>query len=126
MEFSLENTDVSLAKVQVQFNSDTTTNYQYRWHGVDNQGANTAGEADSASGVRIATISTDSPYATGTAKLYLKSARPRSILSEKTGENIHLFYSSTWSNTADEVTSIRIFTDYDMTGYIRIYKWSKG
>jgi hypothetical protein len=113
-----------------QLNGDTTnTNYD-QLSIAQNGGAVTGGESDPASTSWPAlyishAYQTDRTVA-GKADLFLKSGIPRMSFSvartSKSSDNELYIAGSSWKNTANEVTTMRVFTQTDVTGYLRIYR----
>jgi hypothetical protein len=122
IEAHFAGTDTSSTSLMVQLNGDTSTNYGLSYSGVDATGGASVGEVDSLAYMDLGTT-LNSGYTAYTVKLFLKSGLYRFASADvNRNDRAYRFYSR-WTNTADEVTSMRIYTDHDVTGYVRIYKW---
>jgi hypothetical protein len=121
IEAHFANTDTSSMEFGVQLNGDTDNNYNFSYWGTGNAGTAVNGEDDSHDSMLLASqdVGDDTSLI---ATLFLKSGLTRKAISERTNQDDTVKLASRWTNTADEVTSMRIFTDYDVTGYVRVYK----
>jgi len=113
--------------VWIQLNEDSTGgNYYYSYLFQINDQADGVKETSS-NALQFGRPHT-TRNSTGTASLRLKSGNTRSMMDIDTRTEVdaadatNTLTSSYWTNTADEVTSMRFFTLQNMTGYIRVYK----
>jgi ribosomal protein S11 len=125
IESSFENTDTSNVSLSLQFNGDTSTNYGRSVFGADSGGDSVSATQSSLSSLMISNTSAGD-YESAFCKLFLKSGVNRKITSQRAGTSQAYLEFGSWLNTADEVTTIRVFSNQDITGYVRVYKWSKG
>jgi len=121
VEWLGEQTASGSAYLEVQFNSDTGSNYTYQqlYGQSSTAGAGTATETYTALSYN-ATISVMS----GILYIYPKSGEYRPILMDKWtyGENTNAVRANWWLNSADEITSMKVSATNTtaMTGKIRV------
>jgi len=129
IDYNLIDTSTSNNVVRIRFNNDSASNYYI---------GNIAEENDAA----VAAWATGYDYmflayayantaVNGHANLFLTTGTPRSVhttmsRASTTDSNKHLlWYASTWSNTADEVSIMDIYSAGALSGSISIYKLKK-
>jgi len=121
--FSLEGTGVGATLLSAQFNGDTGNNYNIRWDGTTTGGANSNGEATTNSSLSLGYAPLNGGAA-GYANIFIESTQEKnSIAHLSRADNRYYAYAGFWTNTVDDVISIRIFTTDDVTGYVRVYKF---
>lgn len=123
--FSSEGSVVILA---AHLNDDTTSNYTNSYV----SGANNSVASDSGYDVsswQITSVDANIEVSSIT-NLFLKTGQRRAAVQEnyRYGNGVvthNVTQTSTWKNTVDEVTKMRLFTDNNATGWVRVYKHSK-
>jgi len=126
IEFHLADTsDAANAGIRVRLNNDSGSNYTRSYVGQQ-----------SGSAVQQAPISLDyidlagtidGDYMAGQAALFLESGKQRVVESvdNRVGSGAtytNIYFSNAWTNTADEVDSIRVYTMSDASGYVKVYR----
>lgn len=113
----------------LRFNSDSGSSYYSGYIGELNDAAN-ANYYETASTYLMVNWNQASQHTSGYSELFLKSGNRRSSISttestDAVDANYHLVsYRGAWTNTEDEVSSITLFTDHEISGNVRIYKFS--
>ena len=121
IEVNVVDTSGSVNEVRIQFNSDTAANYGYTAFGEDG-GAVGGSNNLTMTSAYIGYLLAAAEYA-GTNELFLASGKARHIIGadvrRPTRSNS---VNGEWRNTADEITTMRLFSTGSLTGSIKVYK----
>ena len=116
------------ARLELHFNGDTT-NYYQSYLGANNNSA--VGAAEFAiNHIHIGSAYANN-YQVSISNLFLRSGQRRVVVANDTryatasNEATNLSVTGSWSNTVDEVSSMRLSLTQTATGWIRVYKRSK-
>lgn len=110
--------------IGVELNADSGTNYNYMHQGTNNAGAGENASQTNLTFMQLGSLGANNACS-GYATLFLKSGQVRNSVGFITiGDWRGIYHSgAAWTNTANEVTSIRYFTSQTVTGWMRVYKY---
>jgi hypothetical protein len=127
--FQYDFTSNSDSGVRIQFNSDTGTNYPYWWVTEMNGAVSSAAAASPGSAITLGWAASGESTA-GTANAFLTAGKKKTVQSFEIRHNNDaadrhaVRYDFMWNNTAT-VSGIRVYTDANITGTVRAYKFKK-
>jgi hypothetical protein len=118
-----EDTSSGSNQMKLQLNLDTGANYQYESHWFGGSHSHISDSSEANIPINLCNSNANS---WGEGIVYARSGFPRYAIfdayrSQASGYNVV----GTWNNTADEVTSITLFSDDTCKCEIKIYRWQE-